>query len=144
MTPDSSIHEALKGLDRVLWRDTTVAGVQWYYAEEGVYILRCNHGEPNEHLRVIWAKSAAAAIARAASDLHKPDEKKNSAPVRNCDVGTVEEQERRFLEYCRKYREKQAGMCLACPLLGLIRSGICGLAWAQMPYEAEQKGEKDE
>lgn len=85
MTPDSSIHEALKGLDGVLWRDTMFADLQWYYAEEGVYVLRCKHGEPNEHLCVIRAKSANEAISRAVFDLHKAGEKKKSKPSRNCD-----------------------------------------------------------
>lgn len=81
--PDSAIQEALKGLDGVLWRDTAFADLQWYYAEEGVYVLRCKHGEPNEHLCVVRAKSADEAIARAVFDLHKSDEKKKVAPVGN-------------------------------------------------------------
>jgi len=82
--PDSAIQEALKGLKNVRWRETAFADLQWYYAEEGVYVFRCKHGEPNEHLCVIRAKSADAAIARAVFNLHKDDEKKKSAPVGDC------------------------------------------------------------
>ena len=64
-----------------------------------------------------------------------------SAPPRNCDVGTAEEQIRRFNDYCNahygiKCNEPECG---ACPLW---TSGLCGedclLKWAQMPYEAEE------
>lgn len=54
-------------------------------------------------------------------------------PRRNCDVGTAEEQAARFKAECYKH------FCNNC------RFGddqkICGIKWAQMPYEA-QEGEK--
>lgn len=53
-------------------------------------------------------------------------------PVKNCDVGTAEEQAERFAEYCdsevckRKRCKSQAkALCIE----------LCALAWAQMPYE---------
>lgn len=55
-------------------------------------------------------------------------------PPRNCDVGTAEEQEKRFHEkFCVK-------SCLTCPLSGLKRSrkADCIMTWTQMPYEAEE------
>ena len=48
-----------------------------------------------------------------------------SAPPRNCDVGTAEEQYRRFLKFCH------GEICEKCPVHD-ARS--CTLAWAQMPY----------
>ena len=48
-----------------------------------------------------------------------------SAPPRNCDVGTAEEQYRRFLKFCH------GEICEKCPVHD-ARS--CKLAWAQMPY----------
>ncbi len=53
-----------------------------------------------------------------------------SAPARNCDVGTAEEQTERFKLFCRK-RE-----CVTCELnrRSPFRFG-CFSVWAQMPYE---------
>ncbi len=64
-----------------------------------------------------------------------------SAPVRNCDVGTAEEQEDRFTMYCHSYV-----VCPLCPVKKLWnfngrRQPSCAVLWAQMPYEAEG-GEK--
>ena len=57
-----------------------------------------------------------------------------SSPPRNCDVGTSEEQRKRFKVFCR---DRQYGSCDGCPVR---RSGFCTLQWAQMPYEAEEGG----
>lgn len=54
-----------------------------------------------------------------------------SAPPRNCDVGTAEEQVRRHLEWC----ERNAYKCQSTP-----SCAVCLAEWAQMPYE-EAKGE---
>ncbi len=51
-----------------------------------------------------------------------------SAPPRNCDVGTAEEQTRRFRRYCDTTK------CEYCESLHFKR-GSCSLEWAQMPYE---------
>lgn len=61
-----------------------------------------------------------------------------SAPARNCDVGTAEEQGERQKEYCREYftPDKLGGNCRKCPLKNR-RGWSCQLAWAQMPYEQE-------
>ena len=59
-----------------------------------------------------------------------------SAPPRNCDVGTAEEQSARFDAHCRKHMG-----CFTCPLRekdgGVPKH--CELAWTQMPYESEVK-----
>jgi hypothetical protein len=47
-------------------------------------------------------------------------------PVRNCDVGTAEEQEGRFLDFCDSHDS-----CMKCPLIGTV----CEIRWSQMPYE---------
>jgi hypothetical protein len=59
-------------------------------------------------------------------------------PKRNCDVGTAEEQDRRFKKFCNKHcRGSDVRFpCLTCPL----PVDKCQLAWAQMPYEAEEGG----
>lgn len=56
-------------------------------------------------------------------------------PLRNCDVGTAEEQHKRFHEFCWSYRSMDMcgnSYCNTCPLQG---NKSCNLAWAQMPYE---------
>ena len=54
-----------------------------------------------------------------------------SAPQRNCDVGTADEQVRRHLEWC----ERNAYKCQSTP-----SCAVCLAKWAQMPYE--EGGEK--
>lgn len=50
-----------------------------------------------------------------------------SAPRRNCDVGSAEEQWKRYRRFCVGTR------CCDCPVSG----AQCELAWAQMTYEAD-------
>ena len=70
---------------------------------------------------------------------------RSANPIRNCDVGTAEEQQNRFREFCRRYESK--GECgigrskAACPAFHGCRNPDCSLWWAQMPYT---EGEKDE
>lgn len=66
-----------------------------------------------------------------------------SIPLRNCDVGTADEQDERFKNFCLSYYEpfNVDGECWKCPLFKTKTR--CQIAWAQMPYEQEQKGEKD-
>lgn len=54
-----------------------------------------------------------------------------SAPPRNCDVGTVAEQNERFDKYCYDHRSREI-CCGKCPIFG---EPCCELAWSQMPYE---------
>lgn len=55
-----------------------------------------------------------------------------AAPPRNCDVGTAEEQDKRFTyQFCRVGIEG----CIRCKLNTLKHRGnTCGIHWAQMPY----------
>jgi hypothetical protein len=60
-----------------------------------------------------------------------------SAPPRNCDVGTAEEQDERFHRFCVKHH---TGSCAGChnPVGDYtVANGVreCALVWAQMPYE---------
>lgn len=52
-------------------------------------------------------------------------------PPRNCDIGTPEEQYERHKAYCEKRR---------CMNDIIYSCRTCFGAWAQMPYEAGQKG----
>lgn len=55
-------------------------------------------------------------------------------PIRNCDVGTMEEQAERYRNFCHNYPK-----CTGCPCVGRIKYGKCEFAWSQMPYESEVK-----
>lgn len=54
--------------------------------------------------------------------------------LRNCDVGTAEEQAKRIDAFCKSHGTDKNGYyrCEECPLLEIDR---CELKWAQMPYE---------
>ena len=62
-----------------------------------------------------------------------------SIPLRNCDVGTPEEQAKRMDVYCSMHGKDESG-CYRCEKCKLMRVDRCELAWAQMPYEAEEGG----
>ena len=63
-------------------------------------------------------------------------------PRRNCDVGTAEEQAKRYARYCDTYlRDDRSKPCTDCPCCGRIPFGKCEFAWAQMPYEEGGAGE---
>ena len=55
-------------------------------------------------------------------------------PIRNCDVGTAAEQEKRMNEFCNLH--KHVGSAYACENCELFTVDRCELAWSQMPYEA--------
>lgn len=63
-----------------------------------------------------------------------------AAPPRNCDVGTPDEQARRFERFCNRYDHD----CTGCPCedMGCASLSDCFANWAQMPYEAEEGGAK--
>lgn len=55
-------------------------------------------------------------------------------PLRNCDVGTAEEQEQRFIALCNKQHDD----CFMCPVQNDMKSQCdCKFVWSQMPYEKE-------
>ena len=57
-----------------------------------------------------------------------------SKPLRNCDVGTAEEQGKRFQEFCDDSQTDE-DFCSMCARCSLRKEGHCEIAWAQMPYE---------
>ena len=57
-------------------------------------------------------------------------------PVKNCEVGTVEEQEVRFDGFCMAHKEiKEPGLKGCSDNCPFVKTGFCDLHWAQMPYE---------
>lgn len=61
-------------------------------------------------------------------------------PIRNCDVGTVDEQEERFHAFCNRHTVVDAQHCNGCPINNIQTEADCVFVWAQLPYE-ETKGE---
>ena len=59
-------------------------------------------------------------------------------PLRQCDVGTAEEQAERFISYCA-HEECKRDRCQLFAKACFIDS--CALAWAQMPYKAQEGGD---
>jgi hypothetical protein len=53
-----------------------------------------------------------------------------AAPIRNCDIGTPEEQTKRFQKFCSAHND-----CYKCDCPCDNNDGGCQLRWAQMPYE---------
>ena len=58
-------------------------------------------------------------------------------PPRNCDIGTAEEQERRFRKYCETEECNRYRCGHGCKAVCIDK---CAVAWAQMPYEAQEGG----
>lgn len=58
-----------------------------------------------------------------------------AAPPRNCDVGSAEEQDQRFRDFCPKYTHGgSTSDCEGCKASGTA-CFECALVWEQMPYE---------
>ena len=59
-----------------------------------------------------------------------------SAPPRQCDVGTAEEQGNRMRRFCAKQKRNGIINCGYCQIRHQYERD-CTLDWAQMPYEKE-------
>ena len=99
----AAMREALEFADREL----RMATESDRYGDDLMYLVGC--------MRTV-AAACRAALAK---------------PPRNCDVGTAEEQSRRFCELCRPRLEP----CDGCVCLDGSRKGRCEFVWGQMPYE---------
>ena len=75
---------------------------------------------------------------KAVREAHEVVNAAISAPPRNCDVGTVEEQEERFTKFCSRQDCKRT-----CPLYDDYDSYRCEFAWGQMPYEEGDAGKEE-
>ena len=84
-----------------------------------------------------WGVATLLNGAKEAQDLARAA---LSAPPRQCDVGTAEDQFKRYLNFCRRH-EYSCG-CARCPANKTRIRGTsnCDIAWAQMPYEAGEGG----
>lgn len=77
-----------------------------------------------------YADRIEAAHKREANALDKAKSALASESLRNCDVGTAEEQSERYEKFCYAHRSREKG-CGDCPLCDIV---CCGFAWLQMPY----------
>ena len=74
---DAAIHSALRELSRneLLWRNTAFVGVQYYYAESGVYAIRFRAGRDacdDWCISLVRARNPAEAAEKAMS-MRRPD-----------------------------------------------------------------------
>lgn len=59
-------------------------------------------------------------------------------PIRNCDVGTVEEQHARYDKFCNTQKH-----CNECPCYSPQScQSWCAINWAQLPYKEGNKNEQ--
>ena len=88
-----------------------------------------------EHCRdlaeTIWQSDGGEDVSAEIADLKDTLARLLSAPSRNCDIGTAEEQGMRFKKFCNDHQAPWHG-CTNCPVL---MSEKCAIAWEQMPYE---------
>lgn len=61
-------------------------------------------------------------------------------PIRNCDIGTAEEQEERFHAFCNRHTVEDAQHCNGCPINNIQTEADCVFVWAQMPYDETEGG----
>lgn len=84
------------------------------------FVLRLDSDDPIDAARVVRAMRAY------------------EGKLRNCDVGTAEEQTSRLRAVCNKFKPS----CSWCKYITDLQKVNCWLAWSQMPYEAEEGGAK--
>lgn len=112
-----------------------------FYVDVGTSIvaIRCasNHDVIEKYDYVKWPFTLE--LAKEACD-RMNKEVEISKPLRNCDVGTVDEQEERFCDFCNRHTNEDAQHCNDCPINNIHTEADCVLVWSQMPYE-ETKGE---
>lgn len=62
-----------------------------------------------------------------------------AAPPRNCDVGTADEQAKRFFAFCHAHRTFDTACSNDCPFKTAPDINHCMSGWGQMPYKEESK-----
>lgn len=76
-----------------------------------------------------------AAFTQICARLSARIERALAEPPRNCDVGTVEEQMKRFREFCETEKCGRYRCRSGCKATCIDR---CAIDWAQMPYAAQE------
>ena len=80
----------------------------------------------------LYGKTDGTFDPPAIKEVYEIAEAALSAPPRNCDVGTAEEQQARFIEYCKIHEG-----CSECQIVKPWCRGVksCGIIWNNMPYK---------
>lgn len=92
------------------------------------------YSDSNEDVTIYQLRKTIAAVEPALAE-----------PLRNCDVGTAEEQTERFRKFCFAHTHKNGTdfrchkNCPAKNYIGGWGIPYCQLKWAQLPYESEVK-----
>ena len=68
-------------------------------------------------------------------------------PLKNCDIGTAEEQTKRYRKFCSTHKYLASDFTYLCKSFGKGRCPFssshtksqCEFAWAQMPYDGKMK-----
>jgi hypothetical protein len=85
-------------------------------------------------------------VSNAQYQIDKADEALDE-PLRNCDIGTADEQTKRFREFCSAHKYLSSDFSYICKGFGKGRcpfsnshtKSACELAWSQMPYKGKMK-----
>ena len=85
-------------------------------------------------------------VSNAQYQIDKTDEALTE-PIRNCEVGTAEEQSKRFREFCSAHKYVSSDFSIICrgfgknrcPFFNARAKSKCEFAWSQMPYEGKMK-----
>ena len=80
------------------------------------------------------ARTGSISTLTSASLVLKTCEDALKKPPRNCDIGTPDEQCKRFEHYCLEHFSR-GRRCENCPLKS---AASCEFAWAQLPYRREE------
>ena len=73
-----------------------------------------------------WIRSGNASVEAGLERIQTEIDKALSAPARNCDVGTAEEQKIRMADFCKDRK------CVDCVFRDTLD---CRFDWAQQPYD---------
>jgi hypothetical protein len=92
-----------------------------------------------DHLPPVVQEEAQEALNKAEAVINEP--------LRNCDIGTADEQTKRFREFCSAHKYLSSDFSYICKGFGKGRcpfsnshtKSSCELAWSQMPYEGKMK-----
>ena len=98
--------------------------LKWTEAHTGIYSIRvCPKKDDPD--KVAKEKVRAIALAHKALEL----------PLRNCDVGTVDEQYERMKNFCDSHIQRISDSSFVCNCPCKDQTCKCELTWAQLPYE---------
>lgn len=84
----------------------------------------------------IAMRNPTGIIGKLAFHIKQTGDAALAEPPRNCDVGTAEEQAKRFYKFCMANSSAIRGMCDSkCLCIDSGDKCHCLTKWAQMPYE---------